>query len=142
MTAGRTPEPGPRTWPLTWAFDFIPERDILRLGIAAQSCRCSWPAPDYQVAAGRGASGPTFAAEVAHEVARKIAHPVDAAGRCRSVQTDIRAVIECLLTASYSEHEIIDYLESAYGLTVQEAVAAVQDIAGGHAPIRRTRSEV
>jgi hypothetical protein len=49
------------------------------------------------------------------------------------VHTNIRAVVECLLTASYSEREIVDYLESAYGLTAQEALIAVRDAAGGHA---------
>jgi hypothetical protein len=57
------------------------------------------------------------------------------------VHTDTRAIVECLLSASYTEHEIIDYLETAYGLTTQEAVIAVQDVAGAHAPIRRSRSD-
>jgi hypothetical protein len=48
------------------------------------------------------------------------------------VDANIRAVVECLLTASYSEREIVDYLESSYGLTVQEAAIAVRDAAGGH----------
>jgi hypothetical protein len=56
------------------------------------------------------------------------------------VHTNIRAVVECLLTASYSEREIVDYLERAYGLTTQEAVSAVHDAAGGHAPTERSRT--
>jgi hypothetical protein len=51
-----------------------------------------------------------------------------------SVDTNIRAVVECLLTASYSECEIVSYLESTYGFTAQEAVVAVRDASGGHAP--------
>lgn len=58
------------------------------------------------------------------------ARPVDALG----VDANIRAVVECLLSASYSEREIVDYLEGTYGLTVQEAVNAVHDAAGGRAP--------
>jgi hypothetical protein len=52
------------------------------------------------------------------------------------VDINIRTVVECLLTASYSEREIVDYLESAYGLTPQEAVMAVRDTAGGDASHR------
>jgi hypothetical protein len=47
------------------------------------------------------------------------------------VDVNIRAVVECLLTASYSEREIVDYLESAYGLSAQEATIAVRETAGG-----------
>ena len=47
------------------------------------------------------------------------------------MDANIRAVVECLLTASYSEREIVDYLENAYGLTPQEATIAVRDTIGG-----------
>ena len=47
------------------------------------------------------------------------------------MNTNLRAVVECLLTAHYSEREIVDYLESAFGLTLEEALDAVQDTAGG-----------
>ena len=60
--------------------------------------------------------------ELTSEAARADAWGVDA---------NIRAVVECLLTASYSEREIVDYLENAYGLTPREAVIAVRDTAGG-----------
>ena len=56
--------------------------------------------------------------------------------------TNLCAVVECLLAASYTEHEIIDYLERSYGLTTQDAVTAVQSVAGGHAPIERSRSQL
>ena len=48
--------------------------------------------------------------------------------------TNIRAVVECLLSASYSEREIVDYLECAFGLTMHDALNAVQEAAGGHSP--------
>ena len=50
------------------------------------------------------------------------------------MDTNIRAVVECLLTASYTECEIVGYLESTYGLTTQEAVGAVSDASGGYTP--------
>ena len=50
------------------------------------------------------------------------------------MDTNIRAVVECLLSASYSEREIADYLEHAYGLTMHDALSAVHDAAGGHSP--------
>ena len=39
-------------------------------------------------------------------------------------------VVQCLLAASYTEREIVDYLERAYGLTPEEAVTAVARTAG------------
>ena len=47
------------------------------------------------------------------------------------MNANLRAVVECLLTAHYSEREIVDYLEGAYGLTLEEALDAVQETAGG-----------
>jgi len=46
------------------------------------------------------------------------------------VNTDLRAIVECLRTAHYSEGEIVDYLKGPYGLTEDDAVAAVRDSAG------------
>jgi hypothetical protein len=43
------------------------------------------------------------------------------------VNTDLRAVVECLLTAHYSEVEIVGYLKGPFGLPEDEAVAAVRD---------------
>jgi hypothetical protein len=49
------------------------------------------------------------------------------------VQTDRRAIVECLLSARYSEAEIIDYLKGPLGLSEDEAVNAVCDATGaGH----------
>jgi hypothetical protein len=42
----------------------------------------------------------------------------------------VGAVVRCLLAASYTEREIVDYLERAYGLTLEEAVAAVAETSG------------
>ena len=53
------------------------------------------------------------------------------------MDSNIRAIVECLLSASYSEREIVDYLERAYGLTPHDALRAVHDAAGGHAPAFR-----
>jgi hypothetical protein len=47
------------------------------------------------------------------------------------VNTDVRAVAECLLTAHYSEHEIVDYLMGPFGLAEDEAMSAVRDAGGG-----------
>jgi len=46
------------------------------------------------------------------------------------MRTELRAVVECLLTAHYSEQEIVDYLTGPIGVTEAEAVRAVQDCAG------------
>ena len=46
------------------------------------------------------------------------------------MDTDLRAVVECLFAASYTEAEIIDYLEGTLGATPQDAVDAV-NAAGG-----------
>jgi hypothetical protein len=49
------------------------------------------------------------------------------------VQTDRRAIVECLLSARYSEAEIIDYLKGPLGLSEDEAVNAMRDATGaGH----------
>jgi len=41
------------------------------------------------------------------------------------VDTDLRAFVECLFAASYTETEIIDYLEGTLGVTTEDAVNAV-----------------
>jgi len=46
------------------------------------------------------------------------------------VNADLRAIVECLLTAHYSDVEIVDYLKGPLGLTEHEAVRAVRDAAG------------
>jgi hypothetical protein len=51
------------------------------------------------------------------------------------VQTDRRAIVECLLSARYSESEVIDYLTGPLGLSEDEAVNAVRD-ATGAGPVR------
>jgi len=38
---------------------------------------------------------------------------------------DLRAIVECLLAAHYSEHEILDYLTGPLGLSDGDATAAV-----------------
>jgi hypothetical protein len=38
---------------------------------------------------------------------------------------DLRAIVDCLLAAHYSEDEILDYLTGPLGLPDREAVAAV-----------------
>ena len=49
------------------------------------------------------------------------------------MQTDRRAIVECLLSARYSEAEIIDYLKGPLGLSEDDAVNAVRDATGtGH----------
>ena len=48
----------------------------------------------------------------------------------RTVNTDLHAIVECLRTAHYSEGEIVDYLKGPFGLTEDDAVAAVCDSAG------------
>ncbi|MGO9872478.1 MAG: hypothetical protein ACLPVY_01655 [Acidimicrobiia bacterium] len=46
------------------------------------------------------------------------------------MNSDLRAIVECLLTAHYSDVEIVDYLKGPLGLTEHEAVCAVRDAAG------------
>jgi len=46
------------------------------------------------------------------------------------VKTDLHAIVACLRTAQYSEGEIVDYLKGPFGLTEDEAAAAVRDSAG------------
>ena len=46
------------------------------------------------------------------------------------VKTDLRAVVECLLTAHYSEIEIVEYLTGPIGVTEAEALRAVRGCAG------------
>lgn len=46
------------------------------------------------------------------------------------MDTDLRAVVECLFAASYTEAEIIEYLEGTLGVALQDAVNAV-NAAGG-----------
>lgn len=46
------------------------------------------------------------------------------------MQTDRRAIVECLLSARYTEAEIIDYLKGPLGLSDAEAIAAVRDATG------------
>ncbi len=46
------------------------------------------------------------------------------------MQTDLRAVVECLLTAHYSEIEIVEYLTGPFGVTEVEALRAVRGCAG------------
>ena len=47
------------------------------------------------------------------------------------MRTDLRAVVECLLTAHYSEQEIFDYLTGPLGVTEAEAERAWRETAGG-----------
>ena len=47
-----------------------------------------------------------------------------------TVRTDLRAMVECLLTAHYSESEIIDYLTGPLGLADEDAIKAVRDVSG------------
>ena len=57
------------------------------------------------------------------------------------MDTDLRAIVECLLTAHYSEYEIVEYLAGPFGLAEEEALRAVHDVAGssGGRPISRPR---
>jgi len=48
----------------------------------------------------------------------------------RTVNTDLRAIVECLRTAHYSEGEIVDYLKGPFGLTEDDALAAVSASTG------------
>jgi hypothetical protein len=51
------------------------------------------------------------------------------------MRTDLRAVVECLLTAHYSEQEIVDYLTGPIGVTEEAAIRAVRDWAGAGDPV-------
>ena len=46
------------------------------------------------------------------------------------VRTDLRTVVECLLTAHYCEQEILDYLTGPMGVSEAEAIRAVHAVAG------------
>jgi hypothetical protein len=46
------------------------------------------------------------------------------------VSSDLRPIVECLLTAHYSEGEIIEYLLGPLGIPEDQAVLAVRDAAG------------
>ena len=46
------------------------------------------------------------------------------------MHTNLRPIVECLLTADYSEGEIIDYLQGPLGVPEDEAVLAVREAAG------------
>jgi hypothetical protein len=56
----------------------------------------------------------------------------------RTVNADLRAIVECLRTAHYSEGEIVDYLKGPFGLTAVEADAAMCDSAGAGGPRAET----
>ena len=43
---------------------------------------------------------------------------------------DLRAIVECLLAAQYSEDEILDYLVGPLGTTEREAYLALQAARG------------
>jgi hypothetical protein len=47
-----------------------------------------------------------------------------------SVFTDLRAVVQCLFAANYSEREIIQYLMGPFGLSQEAATLAVRDAGG------------
>lgn len=46
------------------------------------------------------------------------------------MKTDLPAMVECLLTAHYSEIEIFDYLTGPLGVTEAEALGAIRACAG------------
>lgn len=46
------------------------------------------------------------------------------------MRTDLGTIVECLLSAHYSESEIVDYLVGPLGLSEDEAVSAVREGAG------------
>jgi hypothetical protein len=50
-----------------------------------------------------------------------------------SGRVNVRAVVECLLAAHYSEGEILDYLIWPLGLTEADAFAALESACG---PVR------
>ena len=45
------------------------------------------------------------------------------------LSTDLRAIVECLFAAHYSEREIIAYLSGPFGLTEEQATIAVRQTA-------------
>ena len=47
-----------------------------------------------------------------------------------SLFTDLRAVVQCLFAANYSEREIIQYLMGPFGLSQEAATMAVRDAGG------------
>ena len=50
-----------------------------------------------------------------------------------SVEDELRSVVECLLTARYSEREIVDYLEGPFGVSPETAARAILAVAGSGA---------
>ncbi len=44
---------------------------------------------------------------------------------------DYRAIVQCLLTAHYTEFEVVEYLEHVLGLAPEAAARSVRDVAGG-----------
>jgi hypothetical protein len=46
------------------------------------------------------------------------------------VNADLRTIVECLLTAHYSEAEILDYLSGPLGYSEDDALLALRDVAG------------
>jgi hypothetical protein len=51
---------------------------------------------------------------------------------------DLRAIVECLLAAHYSECEIVDYLAGPFGLPLEQAIREVQRVSGPEAPRRQS----
>jgi hypothetical protein len=47
-----------------------------------------------------------------------------------TINTELRAIVTCLLTAHYSECEIVDYLKGPLGVPEEDAIRAVDDAAG------------
>jgi hypothetical protein len=45
-------------------------------------------------------------------------------------QAALRAVVECLLTAHYSEVEIVDYLTGPMGVAEADALRALHEVSG------------
>lgn len=50
-----------------------------------------------------------------------------------SAADQLRGVVECLLTARYSEGEIVDYLEGPFGVSPETAEHAVRAAVGSSA---------
>jgi hypothetical protein len=50
------------------------------------------------------------------------------AGRPTSGRVNVRAIVECLLAAHYTEGEILDYLIWPLGLTEADAFAALEAV--------------
>jgi len=48
----------------------------------------------------------------------------------KSLFNDLRAVVQCLFAANYSEREIIQYLMGPFGLSQEAATTAVRDGGG------------